>query len=156
MKWHPKSDTIANPIGMTTNHLGQRVVFTDGVFDMLHANHVAFLEEARTFGDKLIVGVVSDARTQEYKRSPVISEDDRLRVVKALRCVDDAFIIHDPMIGETMERIIRENAVDAVVYAGDTTPEFYVPADKAGIMHRLEYRSGISTSDIITRVVQKF
>jgi cytidyltransferase-like protein len=129
------------------------VVFTDGVFDMLHANHVAFLEDARSLGKKLVVGVVSDAQAQSFKRTPVINELERLAVVRALRCVDHAFIIHDPLNAATMEMIIREYLVGAVVYAGDATPEFYVPAEQAGIMHRPQYRAGINTSDIIARIL---
>jgi hypothetical protein len=52
-----------------------------------------------------------------------------------------------------MEMIIREYLVGAVVYAGDATPEFYVPAEQAGIMHRPQYRAGINTSDIIARIL---
>jgi cytidyltransferase-like protein len=134
---------------------GARVVFTDGVFDMLHANHVAFLEEARSLGDRLVVGVVSDARTLEYKRLPIMTETERLRVVLALGCVDDAFIIHDPLVAETMEAIISRFGVGAVVYAGDSTPGFYVPAERAGIMFRLPYRGGICSSEIIGRIVTR-
>ena len=134
---------------------GKRVVFTDGVFDLLHANHVAFLEEAKSFGDWLVVGVVSDSRTEEYKRRPILSQDERLRVVKALSCVDEAFIIHEPLISETMDRIIADYGVAAVVYAGDSTPEFYVSAERSGIMHRLPYRGGVSSSEIIRRIVSR-
>jgi cytidyltransferase-like protein len=133
----------------------RRVVFTDGVFDLLHANHIDFLEQAKSFGDWLLVGVVSDARAQEYKRWPVLNEDERLRVVKALSCVDEAFIIHDALLPETMERIIAGYDVSAVVYAGNATPEFYLPAERLRIMHRLPYRAGVSSSAIIERIVAR-
>jgi D-beta-D-heptose 7-phosphate kinase/D-beta-D-heptose 1-phosphate adenosyltransferase len=133
--------------------IAKRVVFTDGVFDMLHANHVCFLEEAKSLGDWLVVGVVSDSRAQEYKRRPVLSQEERLRVVEALSCVDEAFIIHEALISETMKRIIAAYHVSAVVYAGDSTPEFYIPAEMSGIMHRLPYRAGVSSSEIIKRIV---
>jgi cytidyltransferase-like protein len=135
--------------------IGRRVVFTDGVFDLLHANHVAFLEEAKSFGDWLVVGVVSDLRTEDYKRRPILSQEERLRVVKALSCVDEAFIIHDALTSETMERIIADHNVTAVVYAGDSTPEFYVAAERSGIMHRLPYRAGVNSSEIIKRIVSR-
>jgi cytidyltransferase-like protein len=135
--------------------IGKRVVFTDGVFDLLHANHVAFLEEAKSFGDWLVVGVVSDSRAKDYKRRPILSQEERLRVVEALSCVDEAFIIHDALAFETMERIIADYAVTAVVYAGDSTPEFYIAAERLGIMHRLPYRSGVNSSEIIRRIVSR-
>lgn len=133
----------------------KRVVFTDGVFDLLHANHVALLEKARSHGDMLIAGVVSDARAAEYKRVPVIREDERLRVVSALSCVDHAFIIHDPLNAETMSRIIADYGVTAVVYSGNSTPEFYEPAEKAGIMNRLPYHDGVSSSAIIAQIIRR-
>ena len=140
---------------MTSGSAG-RVVFTDGVFDMLHANHVAFLNQARSLGDRLVVGVVSDARTEEYKRIPIMTETERLRVVQALGCVDDAFIIHDPLVAETMEAIIARYGIGAVVYAGDSTPDFYGPAERSGIMHRLPYRGGVCSSEIIGRIVTRY
>ncbi len=131
-------------------------VFTDGVFDLLHSNHVDFLHEASTYGARLVVGVISDERTLEYKRRPIIAEQDRLSLVMALRCVDHAFIIHEPLNARTMEQIIRDHQISAVVYAGDATPDFYRPAERAGIMNRLPYRKGISTTEIIDRVRERF
>jgi cytidyltransferase-like protein len=140
---------------MARSGRGKRIVFTDGVFDLLHANHVAFLEDAKSFGDWLVVGVVSDLRAAAYKRHPIISQEERLRLVQALSCVDEAFIIHDALIPETMERIIADFDVSAVVYAGDATPNFYIPADRLGIMHRLPYRTGVSSSEIIGRIISR-
>ncbi len=134
----------------------RRIVFTDGVFDLFHANHAAFLHEARSFGDALVVGVVSDARAAEYKRTPVLNQYERLCVVEALGCVAEAFILDDRLIGSTMRRIIDDYNVSTVVYAGDTTPEFYVPAEEAGIMRRLPYRSGVSSSEIIERIKTRY
>ena len=133
----------------------QAAVFTDGVFDMLHANHVALLEEARGFGGRLVVGVVSDQNVLEYKRRPVMNENERLRVVSALGCVDEAFVIRTPLIASTMEEIIARHGIGAVVYAGDATPDFYRPAEALGIMHRLPYRAGINSSEIIGRILAR-
>ncbi len=132
---------------------GSKTVFTDGVFDMLHANHVSFLQEAKSYGDKLVVGVVSDAQARTFKRCPVIPEAERLQVVAALACVDEAFIITAPLVASTMERVIAEYGVDKVVYSGDSTPEFYVPAENAGMMHRPAYRAGVNSTKIIARVI---
>lgn len=130
-------------------------VFADGVFDLLHANHVAFLEEARGFGDRLIVAVLSDRVVRGYKRWPVLREDERLAVVCGLRCVDDAFILDEPLTGPTMERLMQALNISAVVYAGNATPDFYRPAEAAGIMHRLPYREGINSSEIIERIASR-
>lgn len=130
-------------------------VLTDGVFDLFHANHAAFLEEARSFGDRLIVAVVADRVVADYKRWPVIGERERLDVVRRLRCVDEAFILDEPLVGATMSRLIEAYDISAVVYAGNATPEFYGPAEAAGIMHRIPYRGGINTSGIIERIVSR-
>lgn len=69
---------------------GMRTVFTCGVFDVLHAGHVAYLQASRALGDRLIVAVNSDASTRRLKGSarPVNSLQDRMAVLSALRCVD--------------------------------------------------------------------
>ncbi len=64
------------------------VVYTFVVGDLFHANHVRFLELARTFGDKLIVGVLSDLAVSSYKRKPIYSLTDRLLIVSSLKFVD--------------------------------------------------------------------
>ncbi len=138
---------------MSIEGAAKGTVFTDGVFDFLHVNHISFLEEAAGFGDRLVVGVVSDAQTAAYKRRPIMSEDERVQMVEALACVDEAFIIKEALTPETMEQILAKYHVSAVVYAGDSTPEFYVPAERAGIMTRLPYRSGVSSRAVIERVI---
>lgn len=130
----------------------ERRVYADGVFDLLHVNHVKILQEAASFGTRLIVGVMSDALTESYKRTPVIHEDERLEMVKNIKCVDEAFIVRDPLEAATLEKIITQRGIDAVVYAGNATPEFYHFADSQGIMRRIPYHSGTSTSEIIERV----
>lgn len=139
-----------------TSKISTRTVFTDGVFDLIHANHVSFLEEAATFGDRLVVAVVSDAQAQTFKRLPVICEQERLCMVRALSCVDLAFVLNEPLVAETMEQLIDQYRVSSVVYSGNATPEFYLPAEKAGIMHRLAYRSGTCSTGIINRIVDQF
>ena len=68
--------------------------FTTGVFDMFHIGHLNLLERARSMCDVLIVGVSSDSLVASYKNKvPVIIENDRLNIVKSLKCVDHAFII---------------------------------------------------------------
>lgn len=132
-----------------------RNVLADGVFDLLHANHAAFLEQARGFGDRLVVAVLSDRRVREYKRWPVLREQERLAVVRALRCVDEAFVLDDPLTGATMERLIRVHGISAVVYGGTGFSDYYGPAEAAGIMRRLPYRGGINSSQIIERIVDR-
>jgi len=132
-----------------------RKVLTDGVFDLLHANHIAFLEKARTFGDWLVVGVISDSCAWEYKRQPIIPQDQRIKCVKALLCVDEVFLIDESLTPETMKKLISDYEITAVVHAGTATPQFYIPAEEAQIMHHLSYHTGVSSSDIIQQIVEK-
>jgi len=132
-----------------------RTVLTDGVFDLLHANHIAFLEKARAFGDWLVVGVISDRRALEHKRQPIVPQDQRIKCVEALSCVDEVFLIDDPLTPETMKKLISGYGITAVVHAGTATPEFYIAAEEAQIMHHLSYHTGVSSSNIIQRIVEK-
>ena len=131
--------------------MGKRV-YTDGVFDLFHANHLALLQEAKALGDYLIVGVASDRVTQSYKRTPVIDETERLAIVAAINCVDEAVLLDEVPNAAKMEEILATYDIDLVVYAGDATPDFYKPAETRGIMLRLPYHEGISTSGIIDRI----
>jgi glycerol-3-phosphate cytidylyltransferase len=75
------------------NDRPERRVVTFGTFDVLHVGHVSLLERARALGDRLIVGVSSDALNRAKKgRSPVYPEADRLKLIGALRCVDEVFV----------------------------------------------------------------
>ena len=75
------------------NDRPERRVVTFGTFDVLHVGHVSLLERARALGDRLIVGVSSDALNRAKKgRSPVYPEADRLKLIGSLRCVDEVFV----------------------------------------------------------------
>ena len=80
---------------------GERVVFTNGVFDLLHLGHTQYLQRARALGDALIVGVNSDASTRALKgpRRPLVSEADRAATLAALAAVDYVTIFDDPTAG---------------------------------------------------------
>ena len=127
-------------------------VFTDGVFDLLHANHVALLREARALGDRLVVGVISDEIARGYKRQPIIPQAERLEIVASISHVSAAFIIDQPMVAATLDKIIISHDISLVAYAGHNTPEFYENAERSGIMRRPPYHNGVSTSEIIRRI----
>src|SRR5579871_5607437 len=99
-------------------HLGrERVVFTNGVFDILHAGHVSYLCDARALGDVLVLGLNSDASVRSIKgpKRPLLHEDDRAKLVAALRFVD-AVIIFDQ---ETPYELIDFVKPDIQVKGGD-------------------------------------
>jgi len=108
---------------------GQRLVFTNGCFDLLHAGHVRYLQQARELGHALAVGLNSDRSVRELKGAgrPINAEGDRAEVVAALGCVDYVVIFD----GKRATDILR--AVRPHVYAkgGDYTPESLDPDERA-------------------------
>jgi D-beta-D-heptose 7-phosphate kinase/D-beta-D-heptose 1-phosphate adenosyltransferase len=104
-----------------------RVVFTNGVFDLLHPGHIDVLSAARGRGDALVVGVNSDASVRRLKgpTRPVRSEGDRAYVLAALESVD-AVVVFDE---DTPLELVRALRPDVIVKGGDYTPESVVGAE---------------------------
>jgi rfaE bifunctional protein nucleotidyltransferase chain/domain len=86
---------------------GERMVFTNGCFDLLHVGHVRYLQAARALGDALVVAVNGDASVRALKgpTRPVNSEQDRAEVLAALACVDAVTIFHEERVGEVVRAI---------------------------------------------------
>ncbi len=141
----------------TLRAAGQRVVFTNGCFDILHAGHVRYLAAARALGDVLILGLNSDASVRRLKGEtrPVNSEADRAEVVRALASVDYVVIFGE----DTAEELIAK--VQPAVYAkgGDytleTLPEARIVESYGGEVAFIPLVEGKSTTNIIARAAQK-
>ncbi len=107
--------------------LGERLVFTNGCFDLLHVGHVRYLQEARALGDALAVAVNGDESVRALKgpTRPINGEDDRAEVLAALACVDYVFIFPDMRVTEAV-RTVRPH-----VYAkgGDYTVDSLNPEE---------------------------
>ena len=133
---------------------GRRVVFTNGVFDLLHPGHVRYLRDARALGDALIVGVNSDRSVRSYKAPdrPINPEAERAELLAAVACVD-AVVIFDE---ETPHAIISRIQPDVLVKGADWGPDNIVGRDvveaRGGRVVRVELAPGYSTSDLINRV----
>src|SRR5437870_9239512 len=123
---------------------GERIVFTNGVFDLLHRGHVEYLEEARALGDRLVVGVNSDASVRRLKGPgrPIVPEDERVELLAALECVDLVALFDE----DTPEWIIREVAPDVLVKGGDWALEAIVGREfvesRGGRVERIRVREG--------------
>ncbi len=134
---------------------GERVVFTNGVFDLLHRGHVEYLEEARALGDRLVVGVNSDASVRRIKgpERPLVPGAERAEILAALACVDLAILFDD----DTPERLIREVQPDVLVKGGDWTPDRIVGREfvesRGGRVLSVPLREGLSTTALIERIV---
>ncbi|HET7036364.1 MAG TPA: D-glycero-beta-D-manno-heptose 1-phosphate adenylyltransferase [Thermomicrobiaceae bacterium] len=134
---------------------GRKIVFTNGVFDILHAGHVEFLRRARALGDVLVVGVNSDrsARLLKGKNRPINSEEHRLALVAALDAVDHALLFDE----ETPEALIRDLRPHIHAkggdYAGEELPEAEAVAEVGGRVVILPLVGDLSTSAVIDRIV---
>lgn len=132
---------------------GRRVVFTNGVFDILHAGHVTYLEQARALGDVLVLGLNTDDSVRRLKgpERPINNEGDRARVVSALRAVDHVILFGD----DTPINIITALMPDVLVKGGDYTRETIVGADEVeahgGVVCTIPLVEGRSTTAIINR-----
>jgi ethanolamine-phosphate cytidylyltransferase/choline-phosphate cytidylyltransferase len=123
------------------------------VGDLFHSGHVEFLERASTFGDTLVVGVHSDETVALYKRRPVMTMEERIRVISACRFVDE--VIPDAPLVVT-RRWIARHRLDLVVHGDDLDEEklalMYGTARDLEILRIVPYANGISTTALMDRV----
>ena len=131
------------------------VVFTNGVFDILHPGHVRYLREARALGDKLIVGINSDRSARALGKAPdrpINSENDRAEVLRALACVDEVVIFDE----DTPHEIIKALQPDILVKGADWGENAIVGRDtveaRGGRVVRMPIEEGWSTSELLKKV----
>lgn len=133
---------------------GEKVVMTNGCFDILHAGHVAYLNEAAKLGDRLIVAVNSDSSVQALKGPgrPVNPEDRRMAVLAGLGAVD--WVV--PFSEETPQRLISEILPTLLVKGGDYKPEEIAGGQEViaagGEVRVLNFEDGCSTTEIIEAI----
>ncbi|GAB1438122.1 bifunctional D-glycero-beta-D-manno-heptose-7-phosphate kinase/D-glycero-beta-D-manno-heptose 1-phosphate adenylyltransferase HldE [Providencia sp.] len=135
---------------------GERVVMTNGCFDILHAGHVSYLANARKLGDRLIVAVNSDASTRRLKGEtrPVNPLEQRMTVLGALGAVDWVVAFEE----DTPQRLIAEVLPDILVKGGDYRPEDIAGSAEVwaagGEVKVLNFEDGISTTNIIKNIMK--
>ena len=129
---------------------GKRIVFTNGCFDILHLGHVRYLEEAKSFGDVLIVGLNSDASVRRLKGEsrPVNPEMDRAYLLAALEAVDYVCLFGE----DTPYKLIEKVRPDVLVKGGDYRGKEVVGSDLAGEVKLVDFVEGRSTSGIIDKI----
>ena len=133
---------------------GESIVFTNGVYDLLHRGHAEYLEDARALGDRLVVGVNSDASVRRLKgpTRPIVGQQDRLALISALACVDLAVLFED----DTPLRLIVAVAPDVLAKGADYALKAIVGRAeveaRGGRVERIALREGLSSSAIIDRI----
>lgn len=133
----------------------ERIVFTNGCFDLMHVGHVRYLEAARALGDLLVVGVNSDASVRALQKGPdrpIVPQDQRAEVLAALACVDYVVQFGEPDPG----RLIAELQPDVLVKGGDWAPEQIVGREtveaRGGTVRTIPLVPGASTTSLIETI----
>ena len=131
----------------------KRIVFTNGVFDILHPGHLRYLQHARSLGDVLIVGLNADVSVRRNKgpERPINAEHERAEVLEALECVDAVVLFED-----TPHEIIAAIQPDILVKGADWAEDAIVGRDtveaRGGKVVRVPIEQGYSTTEIIRRI----
>jgi D-beta-D-heptose 7-phosphate kinase/D-beta-D-heptose 1-phosphate adenosyltransferase len=154
------SDTKVVPLGeiarLIRNHRirGQKIVFTNGCFDLLHAGHLKIMREASRMGDVLVVGVNSDKSVRRLKGPgrPVVPEPERVELVAALSFVDYVVVFEE----DTPRALIEEVRPDVLVKGEDWRGKEVIGADvvqaRGGTVRFVRQVNGLSTTDLINRI----
>ena len=135
-------------------HAGKDLVFTNGVFDLLHPGHVRYLQEARREGDALIVAVNSDRSVRAIKgpSRPVNPEAERAEVVAALACVDAVVVFDEDTPQAVIERLQPDVLVKGADWANDAIVGRGTVESRGGRVVRIAIADDHSTSAIIKKI----
>ena len=131
------------------------VVFTNGVFDILHPGHVRYLQAARALGDKLIVAINSDRSVRTLGKAPnrpINPEHERAEVLRALACVDEVVIFDEPDPHAIISKIQPDILVKGSDWAEDAIIGRDVVESKGGRVVRIRLAEGYSKTDIIKNI----
>jgi rfaE bifunctional protein nucleotidyltransferase chain/domain len=135
---------------------GKKIAFTNGCFDILHAGHVMYLQEARKTGDLLVLGLNSDASVRMIKgeKRPLIPQEERAQVVAALMAVDYVVFFNEA----TPLRLIEHLKPDCLVKGGDWKEESVVGGEEVrswgGRVVIVPLKEGASTTNIVKKILQ--
>ncbi|MEA5428102.1 MULTISPECIES: D-glycero-beta-D-manno-heptose 1-phosphate adenylyltransferase [Arcicella] len=135
---------------------GKKIVFTNGCFDIVHLGHIDYLEKARNLGDKLILGLNTDASVKRLKGEtrPVVNEYARSRMMAAFEFIDAVILFDEP----TPLEVIQEIQPDILVKGDDYVVETIVGADfvmgKGGEVKTIPLVKGYSTTSLIEKIKQ--
>lgn len=146
------------PVVRETQAAGRIVVFTNGCFDLLHPGHVRLLQDAKQFGDILVVGLNSDRSVQRLKGPgrPIFQEDDRVSMLAALACVDYVVVFEEDTPIPLLERLRPDILVKGDEYSPDQVVGREVVEGYGGRVERIPVVQGLSTTDIVERILRAY
>ena len=133
-------------------------IYVDMVGDLFHINHINLLKKAREFGNNLIVGVHSDKDVETYKCLPILTMEERIGVIESCKYVDK--VIPNAPLNIT-KKYLDENKIDLVIHAHNIDEEdkynfMYNDIIKLGKFKRIDYHSGVSTTNIKKRIIKEY
>jgi D-beta-D-heptose 7-phosphate kinase/D-beta-D-heptose 1-phosphate adenosyltransferase len=134
---------------------GKVIIFTNGVFDLLHIGHLRYLKYARDLGGVLIVGVNSDASVRRLEKGadrPVTPEDQRAEILSSLACVDAVVIFDDDTPAEAIERLEPDVIVKGADWEGRDIPGRASVEQRGGRVVFAPFEAGHSTTSILERI----
>lgn len=137
---------------------GDRIVFTNGCFDLLHVGHVKYLQAARKLGDLLVLGLNSDASIRRLKgpNRPLIGQEERAHILAALNCIDYVVVFDE----DTPLQLISSLRPDILVKGGDYTPDGVVGREVVesygGRVELIRFVDGKSTTNIINKILESY
>lgn len=152
-KIHISHSALAKQVGLWQKQ-GHKIVFTNGCFDIIHKGHVDYLAKAADLGNKLIIGVNTDASVNKLKgpTRPIQDEQSRLQILASLGFVDGVVLFDE----ETPYELIKTIQPDVLVKGNDYTPENIVGYDivtaKGGEVKTIAFIDGYSTSSIEKKI----
>ena len=137
---------------------GKKVVFTNGVFDILHVGHLTYLEEARGLGDVLIVGVNSDrsVKTNKGDKRPINPEKNRAEMLLGLKFVDFTVIFDEKTPENLLDLLKPDIHVKGGDYKKEDLPETEIVEKNGGEVKILSFVDNISTTEIINKIIDVY
>lgn len=132
----------------------EKIIFTNGCFDIIHAGHIHILKEAAKLGTKLIVGLNSDSSVNEIKKPgrPIQNQQSRAAIIAALEMVDAVVLFNEP----TPLKLIELVKPDVLVKGGDYKLQEIVGANVAAEVCVIPFLDGYSTSSIEQKIIDQF
>ncbi len=144
------------PVLQQHREAGEKIVTTNGCFDILHVGHLRYLQQAKETGDLLVVLVNSDRSIQQLKgpNRPIVPEKERAELLAGLECVDYVVIFDDATPLSLLEQIRPDIHVKGAQYSAETLPEAVVLKSLGTLLAFMPMVEGQSTTTLIERIVQ--
>ena len=136
----------------------KKIVFTNGVFDILHVGHLTYLEEAKSFGDILVVGINSDSSVKVNKgdKRPINNEQDRAKMILGLKPVDYAVIFDEKTPVEIIGKIKPDIHIKGGDYKKEELPETEIVEKNGGTVEILSFVDNKSTTGVIEKILDVY